>query len=528
MRAMPPESLSGRRLLWPAAAALPPAWQMPLAGLAAAWALLIALFFSDWRDMAAQWWDISTYNHILLIPAIVVWLVSLRAKELAKLAPQAWGPGLALVALALLLWVAGSFAGLSLARHLGAVVMLQGAVLAMLGPKAGWGLAFPLAYMLFLVPVGEELVPMLQLVTARMTMTLLDVSGVPALLEGVFITTAFGYFKVAEACSGVKFLIAMIAFGALVANVCIRSWKRRLAFMAVAVAVPVLANGLRTWGTIFISKYQGVEFAAGFDHVFYGWVFFAVVIVLVLALGWRWFDRAIDDPMIDAGAINSSPRLAARPIRREVALVLLALLALAALGWSSAAGRLAAQLPQRIALPEVPGWTRMDYTPQVWWQPRHGGADHRLLGRYVNAAGDTVDVSYALYAGQSEGREAGGYGEGAWMPETGWAWSEPGPSLAGGKVDRLAAPGPDGAQVERVAATWYRNGGLISGSNARLKLANAADRLLLRAEPTATLIVSAEERPGHPAPRALRRFLNATGASPGGPGSWMDRIASSR
>ena len=518
---MPPEALQRSRF---PGLTLPPAWRMPLVGLAAAWVMLIALFLPDWRDMAAQWWDISTYNHILLIPAIVAWLVSLRATELAKLAPQAWWPGLVLAGLALLLWVAGSFAGLSLARQLGAVVMLQGAALALLGPRVGWALAFPLAYLLFLVPVGEELVPMLQLVTARMTMTLLDTSGVPALLEGVFITTPFGYFKVAEACSGVKFLIAMIAFGALVANLCFKSWPRRAAFMAVAVAVPVLANGVRAWGTIFISKSQGIEFAAGFDHVFYGWVFFAVVIVLVLGLGWRWFDRAIDDPMIDAAAIQANPRLAARPIRRETALAGLALLALAAIGWSAAAARLSAPLPARIALPMVPGWQRVDYTPQVWWQPRHGGADHRLLGRYANAAGDTVDVSYALYAGQSEGREAGGYGEGAWMPDTDWAWAEPGPPLAGGKVDRLAAAG----KSERLAATWYRSGGLVTGSNARLKLANAADRLVLHAHPTATLILSAEERPGHPAPRALHRFLGATGASVHGPGAWMDRIASAR
>lgn len=517
---MPPEALPRRRPTWPTAIAIPPAWQGPLAGLGAAWLLLIALFFADWRDMTALWWNISTYNHILLIPAIVAWLVSLRWAELAKLAPQAWAPGLIPVGLALLVWVAGSFAGLSLARQLGAVVMLQGAVLALLGPKVGRALAFPLAYMLFLVPAGEELVPTLQLLTARMTMALLDLTGIHATLEGVFITTAFGYFKVAEACSGVKFLIAMIAFGALVANVCFRSWPRRLGFMAVAVAVPVLANGLRAWGTIFISKSQGIEFAASFDHVFYGWIFFAVVIVLVLAVGWRWFDRAIDDPMIDAAAIAGRPERFAYPIQREVALAVIAALAFSALGWSAAAGRLAAPMPSRIALPEVPGWTRVDYVPQVWWEPRHGGSDHRLLGRYANAAGDTVDVSYALYAGQSEGREAGGYGEGAWMPDTGWAWAEPGPALAGAKVDRLAAPGPGGAQVERVAATWYRNGALIGGSNARLKLANAADRLLLRAEPTATLILSSEERPGHPAPRALRRFLAATGA----PGPWMDRI----
>ncbi|HUQ13285.1 MAG TPA: exosortase A [Novosphingobium sp.] len=515
---MPPEALA-----LSTRPGIPQAWRAPLIALAAAWLGLAALFAADWRDMAAQWWDISTYNHILLVPAIVAWLVNLRRPELAKLSPMTWPPGLVMVAGALLIWVLGGFAGLSVARQLGVVVMLQGALVTLLGPRVARGLAFPLAYLLFLVPLGEELVPALQLLTARMTMGLLGLSGIPALLEGVFITTPTAIFKVAEACSGVKFLIAMIAFGALVANVCFRAWPRRLAFVTVAVVVPILANGVRAWGTILIAHYRGIEFAAGFDHVFYGWVFFAAVIALVLALGWRFFDRAIDDPMIDAQAIEADPRLARIgrfSMRREAALAAIALLAIAASGWSLAAARLAAPVPAHIALLPVPGWQRADYTPAEWWQPRHTGAAHRLLGRYENSAGDAVDVSYALYAAQGEGREAGGFGEGALTPETDWAWRSPGPEIVGARVDRLAAPGP----VERVAATWYKTGDLVTASNARLKLANIADRLVLRRRTTSVLIVSAEERPGRPAPRAIRRFLDATGD----PGAWMDRLAMPR
>ncbi|MGQ4828503.1 archaeosortase/exosortase family protein, partial [Enterococcus faecalis] len=77
-----------------------------------------------------------------------------------------------------------------------------------------------------------------------MTMVLLALAHIPATLDGVFITTPAGYFEVAEACSGVKFLIAMIAYGALVANVCFLRWRRRAAFMGVAVVVPILANGV--------------------------------------------------------------------------------------------------------------------------------------------------------------------------------------------------------------------------------------------------------------------------------------------
>ena len=70
-------------------------------------------------------------------------------------------------------------------------------------------------------------------------MILLALTGVPASIDGVFITTPAGLFEVAEACSGVKFLIAMIAFGTLVANVCFTSWPRRCVFIAASVIVPI-------------------------------------------------------------------------------------------------------------------------------------------------------------------------------------------------------------------------------------------------------------------------------------------------
>jgi len=72
--------------------------------------------------------------------------------------------------------------------------------------------------------------------------------------------------------------------------------------------------------------------------------------------------------------------------------------------------------------------------------------------------------------------------------------------------------------------TWYRSGRLTTASNLRLKLAAVADKLALQSHATSALIVSAEERPGHPARQAIERFLAATGD----PGAWMDRVSASR
>lgn len=502
---------------------VPEAWRAPLARLALAWLAVLAAFAPDWRDMALLWWDSSTYNHVLLVPAIIAWLVSLRVRQLAVLAPGPWWPALVPFGGGALLWLLGDASGLSVARHAGVVIMLQASVPAILGPRVAAGLLFPLAYMTFLVPVGDELVPALQTITASLAMALLGLVQLPAHLEGVFITTTFGYFEVAEACSGVKFLVAMIAYGALVANVCFRAWPRRIGFMALCLVVPVLANGARAAGTIIIARWQGIEFAAGFDHVFYGWVFFAVVMALVMAASWRFFDRAIDDPMIDADVLAASPvlgRMDAMAWRPAGVLGTGAGVLAIVLGWAAVSARLAAPLPAVIDLPAVPGWTRVADAPRHPWQPVHAGADHRLRGRYADRDGHVVDVSYALYAAQGEGREAGGFGQGAVPLGSAWAWEAAGPAIAQGRTERLQAPGP----VRRVAVTFYRTGDLITGSNARLKLASLTDRMLLRARPTATLIVSAEEGQDADAQAAVAAFLAAAGPVP----AWMDRIGGVR
>ena len=172
-------------------------WVKPLLWLAAVWLALIAIFRADWLAMGDQWWNSSTYNHVLLVPAILVWLVWLRAGQLARMKPQAWWPGALLFGVAGLLWLLGDFSGLSLARQTGAVAMLVTSAVAVLGPRVSCGLAFPLAYMFFLVPFGDELVPPLQMITAFITVRLVEVSGIPALIEGVFIHTPAGLFEVA-------------------------------------------------------------------------------------------------------------------------------------------------------------------------------------------------------------------------------------------------------------------------------------------------------------------------------------------
>ena len=483
------------------------AWRAHLMALVAAATAILLLFHSDAAHMASIWWNSSTFNHCLLIPPIIGWLVWQRREGIAAIVPQVWAAPLLLVALGAAAWLLGEAGGVSLARHIGLILMLQGSVMACLGKHVSRALAFPIFYTLFLIPTGEEIVPFMQTLTADMCMVLLGLFGVPAHLEGVFISTPAGLFEVAEACAGVKFLIAMIAYGALVANVCFRSWTRRAAFLAVCVIVPVLANSLRAWGTIYAAEFTGIEAAAGFDHIFYGWIFFALVIASIMGIGWRFFDRGVNDPWFDARTVQ--PVAPAPAASRTIAVIAAAAVALAALplAWTTAVAAAGTEAPPAdLRLPAVPGWTRVAATGRPW-QPHFAGADVIRIGRYRNAAGQEVDLAIAWFARQEEGGELVAFGQGAVAPGSAWAWTSGAAPPPNGRAERIVSNGD-----MREVLSFYRVGNLTSGSGMAVKIETMRMRLLGGPQRAAALLVSGQAPANGVSPRpAIDAFLAALG-----------------
>ena len=482
-------------------------WRAHLLALAFAAAALLLLFYHDANAMVSIWWRSATFNHCLLIPFILWWLVAQRKAGLARLTPAAWWPGLLLVAAGSLGWMLGEAGGVAFARQLGLMFMLQGTVIALLGKAVSKGLAFPLFYALFLVPAGEELLPAMQTVTAQMASFLLSLTGVPAHLEGIFITTPNGYFQVAEACAGVRFLIAMAAFGALAANVCYRSWPRRIIFVAVSLLVPILANGVRAWLTIYVAWRTGsVDLAAGFDHVVYGWIFFAIVIAIILAIGWRFFDRGVNDAWFDPEKLQPE---APRGARLNAVLGGLLGLAFAPVAWlflMSATG--AHAVPAELPLPQVPGWQLVAQGQGRPWQPHFAGADRIRLAHYRDAQGRVVDLALVVFASQSEGRELVGYGQGAVAPDSGaWAWTADAAAPPDGRAERIASNG-----VAREVLSFYRVGEVLTGSGVEVKVETLKTRLFGGPQRAVAVLVSAEDSAaGVSARPAIDDFLRALG-----------------
>ncbi|TGX52281.1 EpsI family protein [Sphingomonas gei] len=478
-------------------------WQRHAAILAGVWLVLLLLFRRDALDLATIYWTNTTFGHCLFIAPVIGWLVWQRRQGLALVLPQGWLPGLALVAAGGLGWLLGDAAGVALFRHAGLVLMLQGAVVSVLGANVSRALLFPIAYMGFLVPFGDFLEGPLQTITVAMVMPLLHLFGVPAWVDGVLITTSNGYFEVAEACSGAKFVIAMIAFGVLVANVCYVSWTRRAAFLAMALVVPVIANGLRAFGTIYAAWWTSVEAATGMDHIVYGWVFFAAVMAAVLAIGWKWFDRDPDADWFDPLQLQA-------PVHGRAGGAVTGLLTLTLaslfLGWSSYIAARAAPLPARVELPEVAGW-HLAGASRVAWSPNFPGADHFVIGHYADGQGRAVDLAIAVYASQREGKELVGFGIGAVRENDRWVRISDLPDISGGHALRMTGP----ERVERVAVSWYRVGDMLTGSDKRVKFETLKTKLLGGDQAAVAVLLSAEQGTDQGAQAAIADFGRALG-----------------
>ena len=468
------------------------------------WLVLLGVFYSDVLHLVSLWLNSSTFNHCLLLVPVIGWLVWMRRHELSKLSPRAWAPGLIWMAGGSMVWLVGDAASVAMLRQIGLIVMLQGTVPALLGPQVTRGLLFPLGYSFFLIPFGEELVPPMQMLTADMAMAMLRLFGIPAYIDGIFITTPYGYFAVAEACSGVKFLVAMAALAVLAAHLCFKSMVRRALFLAFALLVPVLANGVRAFSTILIAEYWGTEFAASADHVIYGWFFFGFVIALIGWAAFPWFDRDPEDVVIEADQLARF--WPGRSHRMAVLVPVALMLVLAPLAVDRISAARATPLPPFAADLAPSGWQLVEGEAKDW-RPRFDGADRFMCHRFARSpGGPMVDLCIAGFIRQGEGRELVGFAQGVLDPDSDWRWGQNLPAIGAGKAARIV----DGTQV-RDTLTVYMVDGTVTASSAKVKALTLQARLTGGDERAYAFVLSAQPATGEGGRDRLARFVDDAG-----------------
>ena len=250
--------------------------------------LLVVWAVFCWQGIVTAiqiWYGNEIFNHGFFILPGAFYLIYLKRKTLLVQPIKTTPLALIVVIPALLLYVTGIAGHVQLFLHVATFTLLPALIWLMLGTTAARTIMFPLVFMLFSVPVGEQLIPYLQEIAADGSVALLRLTGVPLFRSGLYIEIPQGRFLVAEACSGVSFFIASFVIGSLYAYLNLVSSKRRIVFVLISLIFPILANIVRVYGIILIAYWTDMEHAAGADHLIYGWFFFAFVIICLLGIG---------------------------------------------------------------------------------------------------------------------------------------------------------------------------------------------------------------------------------------------------
>ena len=482
------------------APAIAKGWPLALAVLAGTLAALVWLFWDTGRSMAHTWHTLETYAHGFVIAPIVLYMAWTRRAGLARIVPRpAWG-ALALVAAAAFAWLVSELVGVQAARQFAFVAMAPLAVWVVLGGRVAWALAFPLAYLFFSVPVGEALTEPLMDHTAKFTVWALQLTGIPVYSEGRYITIPSGNWEVAEACSGIRYLIASVALGALYAYLTYRSFWRRALFIGLAIAAPILANWVRAYGIVMLGHLSDMRIATGVDHIIYGWFFFGLVMLLLFWVGSFWREDA-DEPnrvatpgglaaLTDSRGSLSAGGQPHRPGSDGGGSTspLLFVLAGVAVAIVAASGPLAAGLVSEsearaggveVALPVAAApWTGPT-APAEAWSPTFAGSAQRLH-RVYQGEGRAVQAYAVLYLRERQGEELVGWGNTLLDPKDWKALASPrrvSVSLPGQGPTSVEEIGYTSGRAQRLVWQWYDIAGRRTASPEVAKLLGAWARL---------------------------------------------------
>ncbi len=452
-------------------------WRNASIVLAAVIGFVLFVFSTTVTELVMTWWDKPEYNHCLLILPIIIYLIYERREIFHRIAPQTSWIGLIPLLAGGLLWLLGELADANVVRQFGFIILLQGCVLTILGTRVAHALIFPLFYMVFLIPFGDFLVPMLQDFTTVFVIATLNLFNIPVFVEGVFISIAAGDFHVAEACAGLRFLVATVALGTLMANVAYKTIGRQVTVVILSFAVPILANGIRASGIILIAHWSDMKYATGVDHLVFGWIFFAVVLLIFISIAMTFTNRGPNDSYIDFSKEywttnkSGSVRLSFLPIIASVILV-----GLAPFYVSVIEQRYQAYENSRLTL-DGEHWGS-DVSQEARWKPQYDGASQVFYLQNQQAAADPVDIYIAYYKYQSQNKEMIRHGNGVDQQDV-WSRVENrviSPVIAGERR-RINEMLLQSGRQKRLVWYWYWVDGKILASNYKAKLFDAKAKL---------------------------------------------------
>jgi exosortase len=247
------------------------------------------LYFQTFKGMIYDWVHLPDFSYGFFIPLISLYFVWERRNRLHQLPVSPVNSGLLLMLFGLCLFLLGNLASESFTMRISFLFVLSGIVLFVLGFSHLKTLLLPIVYLLFMIPIPSIL---LQKITFPMQLFASDISelslkalGVPVFREGNIIHLSSATLQVAEACSGIRSLIIVLAIGTLFAYYGTTIAWKRVVLMLSCFPIAIVINALRVSTTGVLAHYYGISAAEGFFHESSGYLFLLVAFALLFLLG---------------------------------------------------------------------------------------------------------------------------------------------------------------------------------------------------------------------------------------------------
>lgn len=250
--------------------------------------LWVMAFIPIFPELVRAWFSHSDNSHGFIVPIMAGYLAWQRKAQLLSATTDSsfWG------GVFLFLTLAGYFlsyaGGIAFFSRVALVLSLLGLIWCCLGKNLTKILAFPVLFLLFMIPVPyslmSEVSPPLQLVATRISASLIDICSIPVYREGNMLYFVGTQLEVAEACSGIRSIMSLTMLSVIFASMLRSGWGRKALLMACVVPVAMLANIIRITGTGILAHYYGSKVARGFLHEFSGIVVFTFGFVVLLGI----------------------------------------------------------------------------------------------------------------------------------------------------------------------------------------------------------------------------------------------------
>lgn len=252
--------------------------------------LSLAVLYSPIVPSMVQWWyQDDNYSHGFIVPLIAGYFLYCRREELLSATVEPWLPGLFVLLAGLFQLLVGWLAWEYFTMRSSLITVIAGILLFLLGRRAFLIMLLPVAYLLFMVPIPyivyDAFAFPLKMFVTKVSVAFLQSIGVIVMREGNILMFPSTTLEVADACSGIRSIMSLLALSVAYGFFLKVSPLKRLIIALSALPIAIVTNALRVIVTGILAQWWGAKAAEGFFHEFAGLAVFGVAIVLLVGLG---------------------------------------------------------------------------------------------------------------------------------------------------------------------------------------------------------------------------------------------------